>query len=140
MLIARGTRHDRDDLEQFYAANEWADPHLDQGASFIAREGMIVGALTLIEVAPQTVIIEDVLVDEKRRGRGLGTQLMQAAMNSRGGTMVLCCHDERLGFYGRLGFEEVPFQELAGPAQTFMRDDGAYPYTPEHVHHFMKAR
>ncbi|MDP9223648.1 MAG: GNAT family N-acetyltransferase [Actinomycetota bacterium] len=140
MLIARATRHDKGDLEAFYAAHEWTDPHLEQGVSFIARQGGIVAGLTVIDVAPQTVIIEDVLVDENQRGRGLGTQLLQAAMNSRGGTMVLCCHDERIAFYGRLGFEEVPFDQLPEAAQRFMRDDHAYPFTPDHVHHFMKAR
>jgi N-acetylglutamate synthase-like GNAT family acetyltransferase len=140
MLITRATRHDNQDLEEFYAANEWEDPHLADGVSFVAREGTVQGALSLIELEPQTVVIEDVLVAPERRGNGLGTQLMQAALNSRGGTMFLCCHSERLPFYNRLGFSDVPFEELPEPVQKFMRDNDAFPFTPDHVHYFMKAR
>jgi N-acetylglutamate synthase-like GNAT family acetyltransferase len=140
MLITRASRHDKADLEHFYAANDWEDPHLTDGVSFVAREGAIVGALTLIEIEPQTVIVEDVLVAPDRRGQGLGGQLLQAAMNSRGGTMFLCCHAERLPFYGRYGFEDVSFDQLPASVQSFMRDDDAYPFTADHVHYFMKAR
>jgi N-acetylglutamate synthase-like GNAT family acetyltransferase len=140
MLITRASRHDKQDLESFYAANDWEDPHLSDGVSFVAREGAIVGALTLIEIDPQTIIVEDVLVAPDRRGEGLGAQLLQAAMNSRGGTMFLCCHAERLAFYGRLGFADVSFDELPDSVQKFMRDDEAYPFTANHVHYFMKAR
>lgn len=140
MLITRATRHDKQDLEDFYATNEWEDPHLADGVSFVAREGAIVGALCLIELEPQTLVIEDVLVSPERRGKGLGAQLMQAAMNSRGGTMFLGCHAERLPFYNRLGFSDVPFEELPEPVQKYMRDNDAFPFTPDHVHYFMKAR
>jgi N-acetylglutamate synthase-like GNAT family acetyltransferase len=139
-MITRASRHDRSDIEAFYATNEWEDPHLADGVSFVAREGNIVGAVTLIEIDPQTIVVEDVLVDPARRGQGLGTQLLQAAMNSRGGTMFLCCHSERLPFYERLGFHDVSFEELPGGVQQFMRDDDAYPFTADHVHYFMKAR
>ncbi len=140
MLITRASRHDRSDLETFYANNDWEDPHLTDGVAFVAREGNIVGALTLIEIEPQTIVVEDVLVDPTRRGQGLGTQLMQAAMNSRGGTMFLCCHSERLPFYGRLGFEDVSFDQLPPSVQQFMRDIDAYPISADHVHYFLKAR
>jgi GNAT superfamily N-acetyltransferase len=140
MLITRATRHDKQDLEEFYAANEWEDPHLAEGVSFVAREGAIVGALCLIELEPQTLVIEDVLVAPERRGKGLGTQLMQAAMNSRGGALFLGCHAERLPFYNRLGFSDVPFEQLPEPVQKYMRDNDAFPFTADHVHYFMKAR
>lgn len=140
MLITRATRHDRDDIESFYATQQWGDTHVADGVSFVAREGAIVGALTLIEVEPQTVIVEDVLVDRERRGNGIGTQLMKAAMSSRGGTMFLSCHVERLDFYRRLGFADLGFERLPAPVQKFMRDDGSYPFTDDHVHYFMKAR
>jgi N-acetylglutamate synthase-like GNAT family acetyltransferase len=106
----------------------------------VAREGAIVGALTLIELDPQTIVLEDVLVDPARRGQGLGGQLLQAALNSRGGTMFLCCHSERVAFYERLGFHDESFDQLPAAVQQFMRDDGAYPFTADHVHYFMKAR
>jgi ribosomal protein S18 acetylase RimI-like enzyme len=140
VLITRASRHDAEDIERFYSTQEWEDPHISQGVSFVAREGAIVGALTLIEIEPQTVVIEDVLVDPARRGEGLGSQLVRAAMSSRGGTMFLSCHEERLAFYRRLGFEDVPFEDLPAGVQTFMRDDNAFPFTADHVHYFMRAR
>lgn len=142
MFITRATRHDAIDIEQFYKACEWEDPILDRGVSFIARDGGIVGALRLIELEPNLLAIEDVLVREDRRGAGIGAQLMGAAMNSRGGTLYLCCHPERLRFYGDLGFSEVPYEDLPSPVKTFMESTDGAPHQlkPGHVHHFLRAR
>jgi GNAT superfamily N-acetyltransferase len=142
MFITRVSRHDRSDLEEFFKAHDWDGPHLDEGVGFIARDGGIVGSLRLIEVEPNVVVIEDVLVKDDRRGSGIGAQLMQAAMNSRGGRLILCCHPERLAFYERLGFSEGPFDDLPVSARAFFEADGAAPHQTEkgHVHHFMTAR
>jgi N-acetylglutamate synthase-like GNAT family acetyltransferase len=142
MFITRVSRHDRSDLEEFFKAHDWDDPHLDKGVGFIARDGGIVGALRVIEVEPNVVIIEDVVVKADRRGSGIGAQLMQAAMNSRGGRLLLCCHPERIAFYERLGFAEAPFEELPASARAFFEADGAAPHQVEegHVHLFMTAR
>lgn len=142
MFITRATRHDKSDLEDFFAGEKWDDPVLDQGVAFIARDGGIVGNVRLIEVEPQTVVVEDVLVKEDRRGNGIGAQLMRAAMNSRGGTLYLCCHPERMRFYNDLGFAEVPFAELPERVQAYFREHGDSPdrLPPDHVHHFLKAR
>ncbi len=141
MFITRATRHDQGDREAFFESDGWGDPP-KKGTAFIARDGRIVGNLTLIEVAPQTVIVEDVLVAETHRKKGIGRQLMHAAMNSRGGKLYLCCHPERLQFYGHFGFTEVPFDELPEPVKEFFIDDGAAPHqiAEGHVHHFLTAR
>lgn len=142
MFITRATRHDVADLEDFFKAEEWDDPVLDKGAAYIARDGGIVGNVRLIEVEPQILVVEDVVVKEDRRGQGLGAQLMQAAMNSRGGTLYLCCHPPRLRFYKDLGFAEMPFEELPESARAYFEEHGDAPsqLSPDHVHHFMKAR
>lgn len=142
MFITRATRHDRSDLEEFFKAEDWDDPVLDKGIAFIARDGAIVGNVRLIEVAPQTVIVEDVLVKSDRRGNGIGKALMEAAMKGKGGTLYLCCHPERLRFYGDLGFSEVPFDELPVDVQAYFQQHGDAPpeLPPGHVHHFLKAR
>ncbi len=142
MFITRATRHDKSDLEDFFRSQEWADPVLDKGSAYIARDGAIVGNVRLIEVEPQTLVVEDVLVREDRRGQGLGAQLMQAAMNSRGGTLYLCCHPPRLRFYNDLGYSEVPFEELPDSVRAYFEDHGDAPsqLSPDHVHHFMRAR
>lgn len=142
MFITRATRHDRADLEEFFTNEKWDDPVLDRGVAFIARDGGIVGNVRLIEVEPQTVVVEDVLVKEDRRGSGIGTQVMRAAMNGRGGTLYVCCHPERMRFYNDLAFAEVPFEELPQSVQTYFREQGDSPdkLPPDHVHHFLTAR
>ena len=142
MFITRATRHDKSDLEDFFKSQEWEDPILDRGVAFIARDGSIVGNVRLIEVETNKLVVEDVVVKEERRGEGIGAQLMQAAMNSRGGTLYLCCHPPRLRFYGDLGFEEVPFDELPQPVAAYFDEHGDSPDKLEegHIHHFMKAR
>src|SRR5688500_718464 len=142
MFITRATRHDKGDLEEFFANEKWDDPVLDKGVAFIARDGAIVANVRLIEVEAQTVVVEDVLVKEDRRGSGIVADVIGAAMNGKGGTLYLCCHPERLRFYGDLGFAEMPFDELPETVQTYFRDHGDSPdkLPPDHIHHFLKAR
>ncbi|MGH2757744.1 MAG: GNAT family N-acetyltransferase, partial [Actinomycetota bacterium] len=113
-----------------------------EGTAFIARDGGIVGCLRLVEVQPQTVVVDNVLVVETRRGDGIGTQLVQAAMNSRGGKLFLCCHQERIAFYERLGFSLLPngFEDAPSPVQDYWRKVQDYPTPPGHEHFFMTAR
>lgn len=142
MMITRATRRDKDDLAEFFAEQEWENPVLDRGISFIARAGKIVGNVRLIEVEPDVLVIEDVLVATDKRGNGLGTQLMQAAMNSRGGKLYLACHDERLAWYGRLGFSRIDYEEQPDAVKRFFEETDAAPHQlPEgHIHHFLTAR
>lgn len=142
MFITRATRHDKADLEEFFKSEDWDDPVLDRGIAYIARDGAVVGNVRLIEVAPETVIVEDVLVKEDRRGQGLGERLMKAAMAGKGGTLYLCCHPERLRFYTDLGFTELPFDDQPEDVRAYFQQHGDAPpeLPPGHVHHFMKAR
>lgn len=143
MFITRATRHDQADRLQFFAEHEW-DHHSGtlKEIPFIARDGGIVGNVSLLEVDPQTLIVEDVVVHKDRRGEGIGRGLMQAAMNSRGGTLYLCCHPETVGFYAKFGFTEKPFDELPERIQELMIEDEAAPHqlAEGHVHHFLTAR
>jgi predicted N-acetyltransferase YhbS len=140
MFITRASRRDRDEIASFYEENDWgADVDLSRGVTFIARQGVIVGAVRLLEVAPQTVIVEDVVVHKDHRGNGIGAQLMRAAMNSRGGTLYLCCHDDVIAFYERFEFAPQPFEDLPEPVQGYFRETGDYP-SPHGEHFFLKAR
>lgn len=143
MFVTRATRHDQADRLQFFADQQWdhrTGPLKE--VSFIARDGGIVGNVSLLEVDPKTLIVEDVIVRKDRRGEGIGRRLMQAAMNSRGGTLYLCCHPETVGFYAKFGFIEKPFDELPEVIRELMIEDGAAPHQLDegHVHHFMTAR
>lgn len=140
MFITRATRHDKADVKEFYAANEWHDADAGEGVTFLAREGQVAGCVRLIEIAPQKIIVEDVVVAAERRGQGLGRSLMQAAMNSRGGALYLCTHPETLGFYEKLGFTEMAFDDLIPEAQGYFTAHGDWPARKGHDHRFMSAR
>ena len=129
-----------DDVRELLAEQGWEDSDPTKGTTFVAKAGKIVGMVRLIEVAPQTVVVDDVLVREERRCEGIGKQLMQAAMNSRGGTLYLCCHDDAIAFYKGFGFSQVSPDTLPEPVSNYLSETGDL--TPEagHEHFFMTAR
>jgi N-acetylglutamate synthase-like GNAT family acetyltransferase len=140
MLITRATRHDKGDLRELLESHGWTDSKIDDGTAFIARDGKVVGCVRLVETEPQTLVVDDVLVQEGRRGEGIGRRLMQTAMNSRGGTLYLCCHENRLRFYGHFGFERIDLEDAPSSVVDFWTRVGDYPTPPGHEHFFMKAR
>jgi N-acetylglutamate synthase-like GNAT family acetyltransferase len=140
MFIARASRHDRDELKELIEAQGWDPTHLTEGTTLIARDGPVAGCVRLVEIEPRTVMVDDVLVRADKRGQGVGRRLMQAAMNNRGGTLYLCCHDNVLGFYDKFGFSLVPYDELPQPVRDYFERVGDYPTDQDHEHFFLKAR
>lgn len=140
MFITRATRHDMKGVQELLDGHGWGDSDASRGTTFIAKAGKTVGMIRLIEVAPQTVVVDDVLVRDDKRREGIGTQLMQAAMNSRGGTLYLCCHDDTIDFYKKFGFSLVSPDTLPEPVSDYLAETGDL--TPEagHEHFFMTAR
>ena len=135
MFITRASRHDKPDVAEFLEAQGWTGADLGKGSVFFARDGAIVGCLRLVEMEPGTVVVEDVVVAEGRRGEGIGRSLVQAAMNSRGGTLYLRCHREVVPFFERLGFAQVARDGMPGSVLDHLGD-----VAPERPHVFMKAR
>ncbi|HEX2241594.1 MAG TPA: GNAT family N-acetyltransferase [Actinomycetota bacterium] len=140
MFITRATRHDKEDVQKLLESYGWSEVDLNRGVAFIARDGEVIGCVRLIEVAPQQLVVDDVLVADGRRGQGIGADLMRAAMNSRGGTLYLCCHPERVAFYERLGFADISIDEVPREVVEYWREVDDYPTPPDHVHRFLKAR
>ncbi len=136
MFITRATRHDKADIQAFLESHGWDVQDPGQGVFFFARDGRVVGSIRFIEVAPQIVVVQDMVVHEDRRNEGIGTQLMRAAMNSRGGTLYLRCTNDLGGYYERLGFAEVPRAELPAEVATRFEDAGELPGSTV----YMKAR
>jgi predicted N-acetyltransferase YhbS len=140
LFITRATRHDKADVKELLSEHGWDDANVDEGTIFMARDGEVVGCVKLVEVAPQTLVVDDVLVRDGRRREGIGSDLMRAAMNSRGGAMYLCCHAENIPFYERLGFGELPQSELPEGVVTYLERVGDIPEPEGHAHFYMKAR
>lgn len=140
MFITRASRHDKDEVKGLLQSAEFDTDRVDKGTILIARSGAVVGCVRLEEMEPQTVVVDDLVVAETHRGQGIGSQLVRAAMNNRGGTLYLSCHEDARQFYPRFGFAEVDYEDLPESVQTYMRETDTYPFTPEHPHFFMKAR
>ena len=140
MFITRATRHDKVDVKELLEEHGWGDSNIDTGTIFMARDGVVVGCVKIVEVAPQTLVVDDMLVREGRRREGIGADLMRAAMNSRGGSMWLCCHEELLSFYERFGFALVAESALPEPVVDYLKSVDDIPAPEGHVHYFMKVR
>jgi N-acetylglutamate synthase-like GNAT family acetyltransferase len=140
VFITRATRRDHDDVMELVRSHGDDDADLSQGVIFIAREGHVLGCARLVELEARVVVVDNVLVHEERRGEGIGKRLMQTVMNSRGGTLYLCCHDDVIPFYEKLGFALVPLEEAPAPVRAYWEKVGDTPTAPPHVHYFMKAR
>lgn len=140
-MITKATRHDTDDIRELLTSHGMEPPEPRDGVVYIARAGKVSGCIRLKEVAPGAVIIDKMIVDESKRGEGLGSQLMQAAMNARGGKLYLYCHADAKGFYEGFGFEPIAPDALPEPVMDHFVEAGEYPAPeghPEHV--FFTAR
>lgn len=140
MFIQRASRHDRDDVKELIEGQGWDSSNVAEGTTLIARAGAIAGCVRLVEVETRQVVLDDFIVREDQRGDGLGRRLMEAAMANRGGTLYVCCHDDVVGFYEKLGFAKVPYEELPQPVQQYYEKVGDYPTAQDHEHIFLKAR
>jgi predicted N-acetyltransferase YhbS len=133
LFITRASRHDRADVEEFLAARGWG-ADLSGGTTFFARDGAIIGSVRLVEVAPQTLVLDDMLVDEGRRGEGVGGSLVRAAMNSRGGTIYVGCGAGEVGFFEQFGFSMVTEEQLPEAVRAYVTEGSSQ------RRNFMKAR
>lgn len=141
MFITRATRHDEQDVKELLEGSGLGqDWHPRKGTTFLARDGKLVGCARLVEVAPDTLVLDTVYVPDDRRGEGIGAELLQAAMNSRGGTVYLCCHADMLDFYASLGFKEVAPEALLEPVSDHFASTGDLNPPVGHEHFFMAAR
>jgi N-acetylglutamate synthase-like GNAT family acetyltransferase len=141
VFITRATRHDKDDVREFLMGNDWDTDKVDLGTALIARDGRVVGCVRLVEVEPRTVVLEDLVVDGDRRRQGMGKQLVRAALNSKGGTVYLCCHDDTEGFYRSLGFTSLDFRDLPQSVKEYMKDcEEQDDPASGHRHIYMRAR
>ncbi len=78
------------------------------GDVLVSRQGdAVVGVVHVVAFPPRDVLVGAMVVRQDRRGRGIGADLMRAAMAAAPGTWWLECRHERIAFYRRLGFDLV---------------------------------
>lgn len=141
MFITKATRHDVSDLEEFLGGFDQTAPNPRDGVVFLARSGALAGTLRLKEVAPHAVVIDSFVVAEEKRGQGIGSQLLQTAMNAKGGKLYLYCHEDHRGFFTKKGFEPIAPATLPEPVMDHFVEAGEYPAPEGHPeHHFLTAR
>jgi predicted N-acetyltransferase YhbS len=138
MEIRRAARDDFAGIEVLLRSHEWDVKDLEEGEAFVARvDGEVIGVVRVIEVAPRTFVIDDVLMHRDRRGTGIGADLMREAMGDRSGDFYLVCHDERVPFYSRLGFSPIEEAQYPGPALDYAYRVDDLPNRPDHFHRLL---
>jgi predicted N-acetyltransferase YhbS len=83
----------------------------DDAGRLVASTGFVVVDIEVDGLAFAVVGLGGVIVNAAHRGRGLGRQVVQAAL-AKTSTLgprfaLLFCHEDRTGFYRKLGFAEV---------------------------------
>ncbi|MDZ5812542.1 GNAT family N-acetyltransferase [Halorubrum sp. AD140] len=99
------------------------DAAIDAGDAFVARfdrTGAVVGALVATRPEPARLHVDAVAVRPARRGRGIGSALVAAAVRRAerdgGVAVVTAAFDAELkGFYRELGFETVSAVDAGEP-------------------------
>ncbi|MGH2828478.1 MAG: hypothetical protein ACRDKF_16075 [Actinomycetota bacterium] len=114
MFVTRAGRHDKADLKDFIERLSGAETDIGQGTAMIAREGVIIGCIRLIEVEPNTLVFDDVLVAEGR-DQAIAKQLIQAALNNQGGTVFTRVPGRAAALFDDFGFTAIdPGEAPAG--------------------------
>lgn len=101
---------------------------VEAGEVFVLADPDIAGLIVLRPLPERRLLIENVAVDQQRRGHGLGRELMafaEAEARARGlRELRLYTHEamtENIEWYGRLGWEEYERRAEVGFARVFFR-------------------
>jgi len=114
MFVTRAGRHDRSDLKEFIESRRGGEVDIAEGTAMIAREGSIIGCIRLIEVESGTLVYDDVLVAEGR-DETVAKQLIQAAMNNKGGTIFVAAPAAETGLFAEFGFAPIDRSDAPVP-------------------------
>jgi ribosomal protein S18 acetylase RimI-like enzyme len=75
---------------------------------YVLDGGRLIGASRAITDGEYHAVIYDVAIHPEYQGRGIGRQMMEALMERLPvWRMMLVCEEDRVGFYRKLGFEEI---------------------------------
>ena len=118
MFVTRAGRHDRSDLKEFIEARRGGEVDIAEGTAMIAREGSIVGCIRLIEVESGTLVYDDVLIAEGR-DEAVAKQLIQAAMNNKGGTIFTSVSAGETDLFSSFGFAPIDPADAPEPVAEY---------------------
>ena len=114
---------------------ETVDGRIAAGDALVARfdrTGAVVGALVATRPAPRELHVDAIAVRRSRRGRGIGSALIEAvvqrAERDHDIALVTAAFDDELGgFYRDIGFDVIPDRgvEDAGRMPGIRRVDGS---------------
>ncbi|MGH2751535.1 MAG: hypothetical protein ACRDK3_11790 [Actinomycetota bacterium] len=118
MFVTRAGRHDRSDLKEFIESRRGGEVDLTQGTAMIAREGSIIGCIRLIELDPQTLVYDDLFVAESHDDN-VAKQLVQAALNNKGGTVYSSVGEGQIELLSSLGFSIIDRSDAPEPVAAY---------------------
>jgi N-acetylglutamate synthase-like GNAT family acetyltransferase len=118
MFVTRAGRHDRSDLKEFIERRRGGEVDTREGTAMIAREGLIVGCIRLIEVQPGTLVYDDLLIAEGR-DEAVAKQLIQAAMNNKGGTIFTAVSAVDTNLFSSFGFAPIDRAHAPEPVAEY---------------------
>ena len=136
-----GSEEDLPAIRSMMGENDWGFDLHEHGRWHLARDGdELVGTIHVTDLDGARYF-DDVLVTEARRGAGLGAAFVRHLLeDAPDRDCYLCCHDPRIAFYERLGFERVDEGELRVDVRDHAYRVKDLPSRPDHVHHLMRRR
>ena len=112
VLVAVVRGHNREERQASDGIDADADGANADAADAAPSNGRVVGACVLRGSAPGPTEIEHIAVHRSRRGRGIGTTLVEAAATRTDGPLVAEFRENVRPFYESLGFEiDVPSED-----------------------------
>jgi N-acetylglutamate synthase-like GNAT family acetyltransferase len=118
MFVTRAGRHDKSDLKEFIQAQRGGEVDISESTAMVAREGSIVGCIRLIEVESGTLVYDDVLVAESH-DETVAKQLIQAAMNNKGGTIFTAVPAGEAELFSTFGFAPIDRADAPEPVVEY---------------------
>lgn len=126
MFVTRAGRHDKSDLKEFIEDQRGGEVDISESTAMIAREGSIVGCIRLIEVESGTLVYDDVLVAESH-DETVAKQLIQAAMNNKGGTIFTAVPAAEAELFSTFGFAPIDRADAPEPVVEYWSSHQAAP-------------
>jgi len=96
------------------------------------RAGELLGTASLVEVSPEVVYIDALVVRRDSRGHGLGSVMLQRLLQGRDAIWWIECRDERVSFFERNGFVAANEQAFPQGVRDFVARPGAIPSGRRH--------